>query len=41
MSQNVNDLNNLQGLTKNQYGSITQNPKKKKRKFKSLEKINK
>lgn len=39
MSQDVNDLSNLQGLLKDVYAE----PKKKKkaRKFKSLEKINK
>lgn len=38
MAQEVNDLNNLQGLLKDQYGSVPQKPQKKKRKFKALNK---
>lgn len=38
MSQSVNDLNNLQGLLKDQYGSVPQKPQKKKRKFKVFNK---
>jgi hypothetical protein len=42
MAQSVNDLTNLAGLLKDQYGSVPQKSGKKKRKFKCLDnKLNK
>lgn len=38
MSQEVNDLNNLQGLLKDVYHETPKKPTKKKRKFKVLSK---